>query len=65
MPYVVTDECTLCGVCVVGCPSDAIEEHETKSFILVDLCIECGTCEQNCPSGAIIWVDMDEPGSPE
>jgi ferredoxin len=63
MPYVVTDECILCGACVAGCPSDAIEERETKAYILVDLCIECGTCEQNCPSGAIIWVDLDELGS--
>ena len=60
MPYVVTDECILCGACVAGCPSDAIEERQTKAYILVDLCIECGTCEQNCPSGAIIWVDLDE-----
>jgi ferredoxin len=60
MPYLVTDECILCGACVVGCPSGAIQEGETKSFILVDLCIECGTCEQNCPSGAIIWVEVEE-----
>jgi ferredoxin len=60
MPYLVTDECILCGACVVGCPSGAIEEGETKSYILVDLCIECGTCEQNCPSGAIIWVEPEE-----
>jgi ferredoxin len=61
MPYLITDECILCGACVVGCPSGAIEEGETKSYILVDLCIECGTCEQNCPSGAIIWVEPEEP----
>ena len=60
MPYFVTDECILCGACVAGCPSDAIEEGETKCRILVDLCIECGTCEQNCPSGAIIWVELEE-----
>ena len=65
MPYVVTDQCDLCGVCVIGCPSDAIEERETQSYIHIDLCIECGTCEQNCPSGAIIWVDLDEAGSLE
>jgi ferredoxin len=65
MPYLVTDECILCGACVVGCPSGAIEEGETKSYILVDLCIECGTCEQNCPSGAIIFLDPDELESSE
>jgi ferredoxin len=65
MPYFVTDECMLCGACVVGCPSDAIEEGKTKSYILVDLCIECGTCEQNCPSSAIIWVELEELESSE
>lgn len=60
MPYLVTDECILCGACVAGCPSGAIVEDETKSRILVELCIECGTCEQNCPSGAIIWVELEE-----
>lgn len=63
MPYVVTDECILCGACVSGCPSDAIEELETKTLIHVEICIECGTCEQNCPSGAIIWVDPEETAS--
>jgi ferredoxin len=60
MPYLVTDECILCGACVAGCPSGAIEEGETKSQIDTDLCIECGTCEANCPSGAIIWVEVEE-----
>jgi ferredoxin len=60
MPYFVTDECILCGACVVGCPSEAIEEHETKAWINLEICIECGTCEMNCPSGAIIWVEQDE-----
>ena len=60
MPYLVTDECILCGACVVGCPSGAIQEGETKSVIAVELCIECGTCEQNCPSGAIIFVVLEE-----
>ena len=64
MPYIVTDECILCGACVIGCPSHAIEEEETKCRILIDLCIECGTCEMNCPSGAIIFVETDETESP-
>ena len=60
MPYYVTDECILCGACVVGCPSDAIEEGDTKCHISIELCIECGTCERNCPSGAIVFLDLDE-----
>ena len=61
MPYIVTDECIMCGACVTGCPSDAIEEGENQCRIIVALCIECGTCEQNCPSGAIIFVEEPEP----
>lgn len=65
MPYIVTDECILCGACVAGCPSGAVEEGETQSWINVDICIECGTCEQNCPVGAIIFVEMEESMLPE
>lgn len=60
MPYVVTDECILCGACISGCESDAITEEETKAYIHVDVCVECGTCERNCPSEAIIYMDDDE-----
>jgi ferredoxin len=57
MPYIVTDECILCGACVVGCESEAITEGETQAHIDVNICIECGTCEINCPSEAIIYVE--------
>ncbi len=60
MPYVVTEDCILCGACVVGCENNAITEGETRAFIDIDICIECGTCERNCPSGAIIYVDEAE-----
>jgi ferredoxin len=60
MPYVVTDECILCGACEVGCESGAITEGETRAIIDINICIECGICEQNCPSDAIIFVDDEE-----
>lgn len=60
MPYVVTDECILCGACETGCESDAITEGETQSHINPDICVECGTCERNCPVEAIIYVDEAE-----
>ena len=60
MPYIVTDECILCGACVAGCENNAITEGDSQSHIDVNLCIECGTCEQNCPSDAIIFVDESE-----
>jgi ferredoxin len=61
MPYVVTSECILCGACVSGCESDAIQEGETQCIIDVSLCIECGTCASNCPSGAIIFSQEVDP----
>ena len=60
MPYVVTDECILCGACVAGCDSEAITEGETRAYIDPEICIECGTCERNCISEAIIYVDEVE-----
>ena len=60
MPYVVTDQCILCGACEVGCESNAITEGETQAHIDVNLCVECGTCERNCPSDAIIFVEESE-----
>ena len=60
MPYVVTDECILCGACVAGCDNDAITEGDERAIIDINVCIECGTCEMNCPSDAIIYVDEAE-----
>ena len=60
MPYIITDDCILCGACVIACPSEAIEEGETQSRIDVTICIECGTCEQVCPSGAVVFVEEEE-----
>ena len=60
MPYVVTDECILCGDCVAGCESDAITEGDMQAHIDVEMCVECGTCERNCPMDAIIYVDEEE-----
>jgi ferredoxin len=60
MPYVINDNCIVCGACVAGCESNAITEGETKSFIDVTICIECGTCKLNCPSDAIDFIEETE-----
>jgi uncharacterized Fe-S center protein len=60
MPYIVTDECILCGACVVGCDVGAITEGEMQAHIDIDICVECGTCERNCITEAIIFVDEAE-----
>lgn len=59
MPYLVTGECILCGVCVAGCPTDSISEGETTCFIDESTCIECGTCAENCVSEAIIFMEEE------
>lgn len=63
MPFVVTDECILCGACSAGCESNAITEDDTKAYIDPETCVECGTCEQNCPSDAIIYVEESKSES--
>lgn len=65
MPYIVTDECILCGVCVAGCPTGAVSEGETQCYIDVSVCIECGTCAENCVSEAILFVEEEIPETQE
>jgi ferredoxin len=62
MPYVVTSDCMLCGACVAGCESDAIEEGDTQSHIDPERCVECGTCQRNCPFDAIVFVELEAAG---
>ncbi len=60
MPYFITDQCELCGVCEAGCEVNAIFETEEKMVIDQEVCIECGTCFMNCPFDAIIEVSEEE-----
>jgi ferredoxin len=59
MPYVVSNDCILCGACVSGCETGAITEGETQAQIDPAICVECGTCEMNCPAGAIRFVEEE------
>lgn len=51
-PNVDMSRCTLCGVCVETCPSDAIIIGESISMN-VDSCIFCCACIKNCPEKAV------------
>lgn len=48
-------KCILCGLCVINCPTKAIdlirEEHRIK--INLAECIFCGACSEVCPTKAI------------
>lgn len=52
--YVVTPDCTGCGVCKsLGCPAIASDPETGISSIDPDLCIGCDQCRQYCNFGAI------------
>lgn len=52
--YVVTDNCTACGICkTIGCPAIACDPDTGISSIDPDLCIGCDQCRQYCNFDAI------------
>ena len=58
MAYVITEECTACGLCKEECPVEAINEGDIY-VIDPDLCTECGVCADTCPVGAIEGPDEE------
>jgi ferredoxin len=53
LAYIITEECSACGVCVEECPVEAISEGEIY-VIDPELCTDCGACEPVCPVEAIL-----------
>lgn len=54
------DYCKGCGLCIIYCPRDALEEAETPNkkgiyppVEVKDRCNECRLCEVICPDFAI------------
>ncbi len=56
MAYVISDECTMCGVCKEVCKVDAIREGDPKFVIDPGKCNDCGDCVDECPVNAISQV---------
>jgi len=54
-------QCTMCGACIVTCPSDMIRRREDRIKIGRIACLECGHCVVVCPTGAIV---DEEAGAP-
>ncbi len=50
--YVISNDCTACGVCQAECPANAIEAGDTK-YTITDKCTDCGACADACPVEAI------------
>jgi len=57
LPEVDVEKCTGCGVCLINCPTRAIEiVREGKRIIhriYSGKCIACGRCREVCPEEAI------------
>ena len=53
MPWIRTEDCVACGVCVEECPVDAISMNGQACVIDEKACIRCGTCHDVCPQGAV------------
>jgi len=53
MPWVKTEDCTGCEVCVNACPVGAISVKDVVAIIDNDTCIRCGVCHGLCPNEAV------------
>lgn len=54
-PYLITDTCIGCGVCLGVCPQDCIDDSAVPFVIEQEHCLHCGNCYNDCPVGAIVW----------
>jgi ferredoxin len=53
MPWVDSDMCIGCGVCVEECPVDTIVMENDVAEIHMDECIHCGKCHDACEQEAV------------
>ena len=53
MPWIDEDKCVGCGICVEGCPVNAITMGDGRAEIDMGECIRCGRCHKVCPKGAV------------
>jgi len=60
VPSVEAERCTLCGVCVDRCPTDALTINGGDAPTRDDeRCIGCGACASGCAENAIVLVARD------
>ena len=51
--FVITDQCTACGLCLDECPISAIEARE-PIFVINETCCDFEECVSVCPEDAIV-----------
>ena len=52
--YMITSDCTRCGVCEFMCPLGAIREAPNQFVVRRHVCDGCGECVAYCPVRAIV-----------
>lgn len=57
LKYMITGDCTRCGVCEYMCPQEAIKEAPNQLVIRRHSCNGCGECVPYCPVRAIVTAD--------
>jgi nitroreductase/NAD-dependent dihydropyrimidine dehydrogenase PreA subunit len=55
------EKCTLCGACVLTCPTDMVREKRGAIKISWVACLGCGHCLAVCPEGAIRLEQSEYP----
>jgi len=60
LPDIDSRACTLCGDCVVVCPTECLSISREVEIVLVpQTCINCSVCEAICPVSAITMRTRD------
>lgn len=60
LPDIDLRSCTLCGDCVVVCPTECLSVARGIEIVLVpQSCINCSVCEEICPVDAITMRTRD------
>ncbi|MCP4580280.1 MAG: 4Fe-4S dicluster domain-containing protein [candidate division Zixibacteria bacterium] len=57
MPYIITNECIMCDICVPECPENAIAPGDPFYIIDQDICNDCENCAEVCPVEACLPND--------
>jgi ferredoxin len=53
MPWIRSEDCVACGVCIEECPVGAISIDGGFAVIDERTCIRCGKCHDVCPQEAV------------